>query len=304
MSKTILAIIEMDRFPEEVANRAAWIAQHYECDLELFFSDPTLGFLRDSFMISVDSQQLSDGIRQAQEETLENLASAVSANGLTVSTSISHDRPASDAIVTKALQCEPMFVVKGTAYHSPAERATFTFTDWQLIRKLDYPLWLVKPHQWKDKPVIIAAVDPMHSNDREGALDQAIVDTGKRLAEKCGGTLHLLHTYQRLHEIGAYAKFQFKPTRAPIDEIEKTMRADHRRHLDSFAAKNEIEPDSIHQLPGRLREILPTFVRANGADLVIMGAVARSGLKRRIIGSTAEHVLDHLPCDILIARAN
>jgi nucleotide-binding universal stress UspA family protein len=33
-----------------------------------------------------------------------------------------------------------------------------------------------------------------------------------------------------------------------------------------------------------------------------MGAVARTGLKRRIIGSTAEHVLDHLHCDILIVR--
>lgn len=303
MSKTILAIIETDRFPEEVANRAAWIAQHYECDLELLFSDPTLGFLRDSFMISVDSKQLSDGIRQAQEETLERLASSVGANGLKVTTSISHDRPASDAIVARALQCEPMFVIKGTAYHSPAERATFTFTDWQLIRKLDFPLWLVKPHQWKDKPIIVAAVDPVHKKDKEGALDQAIVDVGKSIAGKCGGTLHLLHTYQRLDEIGAYAKFQFKPTRAPIEEIEQKMRANHRRHLDSFAAKNEIDPEAIHQLPGRAREILPTFVRANGADLVIMGAVARSGLKRRIIGSTAEHVLDHLPCDILIARS-
>jgi len=303
MSKTILAIIEMDRFPEEVASRAAWIAQHYGCDLELLFSDPTLGFLRDSFMISVDSQQLSDGIRLAQEEMLENIASSIATTGLTVTTSISHERPASDAIVARALECEPIFVVKGTAYHSPAERATFTFTDWQLIRKLDRPLWLVKPHEWKDNPVIVAAVDPMHSKDKEGALDQAIIDAGKGLAEKCGGKLHLLHTYQRLEEIGAYAKFQFKPTRAPIDEIEQKMRREHRRQLDALAAKNEIDPDAIHQLPGRTREILPTFVRAHGVDLVIMGAVARSGLKRRFIGSTAEQVLDHLTCDILIARA-
>ncbi|MDH3430068.1 MAG: universal stress protein [Gammaproteobacteria bacterium] len=303
MSKTILAIIETDGFSEQVANRAAWIAKRYECDVELFFSDPTLGFLRDSFMISVDARQLSDGIRRAQEESLANLASGIAETGVTVTTSISHDRPASDAIVARALECDPMFVFKGTAYHSPAERATFTFTDWQLIRKLDYPLWLVKSRQWKDKPLIVAAVDPVHEKDKEGALDQAIVDAGKSIAEKCGGTLHLLHTYQRLHEIGAYAKFQFKPTRAPIEEIEAKMRTVHRRHLDAFAARNEIDADAIHQLPGRTREILPTFVRANGADLVIMGAVARSGLKRRIIGSTAEHVLDHLPCDILIARS-
>lgn len=302
MSNTILAIIEMDRFPEEVANRAAWIARHYDCDLELLFSDPTLGFLRDSFMISADSQQLADGIRQAQEETLEHLKSSLAAEDLTVTTSIVHDRPASDAIVARALEIEPVFVVKGTAYHSPAERAAFTFTDWQLIRKLNFPLWLVKPHKWHDKPVIVAAVDPMHRMDKEGELDQAIVEAGKRLAEKCNGQLHLLHTYQRLKEIGDYAMFHFKPIRAPIDEIEEKMLNEHRRHLDSLAAKNEIDPAAIHQLPGRTRDILPTYVRANNADIVVMGALARAGLKRRIIGSTAEQVLDHLPCDILIAR--
>jgi nucleotide-binding universal stress UspA family protein len=33
-----------------------------------------------------------------------------------------------------------------------------------------------------------------------------------------------------------------------------------------------------------------------------MGALARWGLKRAVIGSTAERVLDQLPCDILLVR--
>ena len=50
------------------------------------------------------------------------------------------------------------------------------------------------------------------------------------------------------------------------------------------------------------RDILPAFAREYDADLVVMGALARTGLKRRILGSTAEQVLDNLPCDILIVR--
>jgi universal stress protein E len=302
MSNIVLAIIEAERFPKEVAGRAAWIAKRFGCDLELFYSDPTLGFLHDSFMISADSQQIAETVKQAQTEELEHLVSLIAPVGLNVTTSVSHDRPASDAIVAKALDCEPMFVIKGTAYHSPAERATFTFNDWQLIRKLDYPLWLVKPQEWKDRPVIVAAIDPLHRHDKEGLLEQAIIDAAKALVSKCGGQLMLLHTYERLNEVSTYTKLKFKPTKVPIDEIEAKMRNEHRRHLDLLAAKNNIDPAAIHQLPGRTREILPTFARAHGADLVIMGAVARTGLKRRFIGSTAEHVLDHLPCDILIAR--
>ena len=33
-----------------------------------------------------------------------------------------------------------------------------------------------------------------------------------------------------------------------------------------------------------------------------MGVVARSGLKRLLIGNTAERVLDHLPCDLLVIK--
>jgi nucleotide-binding universal stress UspA family protein len=165
MSNTVLAIIEMDRFPQAVSKRAAWIARQYSCDLELVLSDPTLGVLRDSYMVSNESKQLADGIRQAQEIVLKELAEAVADDDLTVTTSITHERPASDAIVAIALDREPRFVVKGTAYHSPAERARFTFTDWQLIRKLMVTLWLVKPRGWSETPVIIAAIDPTHRHD-------------------------------------------------------------------------------------------------------------------------------------------
>jgi universal stress protein E len=39
-----------------------------------------------------------------------------------------------------------------------------------------------------------------------------------------------------------------------------------------------------------------------GADLVVMGAVSRSGLKRVFIGNTAERVLNDLPCDVLVVK--
>ena len=303
MSRTILAIIETERFPSEVAERAARIAKLYDAGLVLLLSDPIAGFLRASFMISADSKQFAANVRQAQSEELERLVDSIAGYELDVSTGIVQDRPASDAIVARALEIDPLVVVKGTTYHSPAERAVFTFNDWQLIRKLDYPLWLVKPHEWNAKPVIIAAVDPGHPDDDEGALTQAIVDSARSVAKKTGGRLLLLHTYELLEEVSAWAKLAVKPLKVPVEELQRKMQAEHRRHFEELAAANGIDAGQLHMKPGRTREILPAFAREQGADLVVMGAVARSGLKRRIIGSTAEQVLDHLPCDILIERA-
>ena len=38
------------------------------------------------------------------------------------------------------------------------------------------------------------------------------------------------------------------------------------------------------------------------ADILVMGSIARSSLKRALIGSTAERVLETLPCDVLVVK--
>ncbi len=302
MNKSFLAIIEPDLFPELVARRAAQLAMLYGYDLELLLCDPLLIPFGDSFIASTEIQQLADRIKQTQKEIIGDIAAAISNDDLNVSATILHGHPISDAIIAKAMECAPSFVVKGTSYHSSADRATFTYTDWRLIRKLQCPVWLVKGNEWHEHPFIIAAVDPTHEHDPSALVDQKIVEAGKALAAMTSGKLLLLHTYQRLVEISSRVMKTINPIKLPIDEIDKKIRESHRRQLDEFATANNVALDDAHQLPGRTKEILPAFVRSHGADIVIMGAIARTGLKRLILGSTAEQVLDHLPCDILIVR--
>ena len=109
---------------------------------------------------------------------------------------------------------------------------------------------------------------------------------------------------QRLIGIGHEATYTFKPIELPIEKLDQKIREDHRNQLTALAEANNIAEDHVHQLPGSTREILPTFVRGKGIDLVVMGAIARWGIKRAIIGSTAERVLDFLPCDVLIVRTS
>ena len=118
------------------------------------------------------------------------------------------------------------------------------------------------------------------------------------------GEVELIHTYMRLSAISKAATRAVRPVRLPVDEIDQRIKKEHREALEALAAANGVGAGHIHQLPGRTHEILPTFVRANGIDLVVMGALARWGIKRMVIGSTAERVLDHLPCDVLIVRDN
>ncbi len=298
----ILVVIEPDNHPREVVERASWLAALTDSDLHLILCDPDVGALRLGFFVSNEARDIAQRVREAQQEMIEEIALPARDRGIIVTTDVLEERPIADAVLQLALEMEPRYVVKGTEYHSVAERAIFVDTDWQLIRSCPFPLWLVKSRKFAKKPVIVAAVDPVHSHDKPAELDQFIVELAQAIGGSAKGEVHLFHSYESIAGIGREATRTFKPIELPADELSKKIEAEHRKQLDALAAANHIDAKHLHLLPGSTRDLLPSFARTRNADVVVMGALARWGLRRMIIGSTAERVLDHLPCDILIVR--
>lgn len=298
----ILVVVEPENHPQEVVGRASWLAELTQCDLRLLLCDPDVGALSHGIFVSNEARDLAKHIRAAQQQMIEEIAQPAIDRGITVETEILEERPFADAILQRALETEPQYVVKGTEYHSVAERAIFVDTDWQLIRTCPFPLWLVKPHDLSGKPVVIAAVDPVHSHDKPARLDQLIIDCAKKITVPANGEMHLFHAYESIVGIGKEATKTFKPIKLPVDELSHKIQAEHREKLAALASANDIDAAHTHQLPGNSRDVLPAFARTQNADIIVMGALARWGLRRMLLGSTAEKVLDHLPCDILIVR--
>ncbi|NOX70541.1 MAG: universal stress protein [Gammaproteobacteria bacterium] len=302
-SNSILVIIEPEIHPHEVIERAIWLARISNCSLDILLCDADVGPLREGWYLSNEAKEIGESIRIAQSEMIEDLADNARETGITVNTGVLEDRPIAEGILHRARETAPRYLMKGTQYHSAAERAIFVDTDWQLIRSCPCPLYLVKPKELRAHPVLLAAVDPTHARDKSAALDHAIVEHAQNIAKATEGEFHLVHSYQRISSIGSEATRTFKPIRIPLDELDKKITAEHRQKLDALADAYGVDAEHVHQLPGRTRELLPTFARAHNVDVVVMGALARWGLKRAVIGSTAERVLDHLPCDVLIVRA-
>ena len=303
MSRNILCVVEFDRFPEVVVERAAWLASADNCNLHLLVCDPITDFLGDSYVYLLESQDIANSIRVYQDEVLAEIVETAEKAGVNVEVSRSTERNIADVVRREADARKPRFVMKGTHYHTPSERASLDNTDWELIRDLDYPLWFVKRAAWPKAPVIIAAVDPLHARDKPAHLDRRIITMARSIAEQCKGTLQVLHTYQRLEEIGLRATWAFKPVKLPVEDIEAKIRTEHEKALKMLAETCDVPGKALHMLPGRANEVLPAFAFKQAASLVVMGALARSKLKQRIVGSTAARVLDHLHCDVLVAHA-
>jgi universal stress protein E len=71
----------------------------------------------------------------------------------------------------------------------------------------------------------------------------------------------------------------------------------------SIAARFETQPDVLHAYPGMAAECLPRMAAERRADIVVMGAPSRRDPKRALICSTAERVLETMPCDVLVVKS-
>lgn len=89
---------------------------------------------------------------------------------------------------------------------------------------------------------------------------------------------------------------------APENEDPLTFRHRSRaRDLQSFAAANGLAAaeQRVEVTTGTAGERVPEIAREIGADLVVLGGPAPS-LRHRLVGSRAEAIVNHAPCDCLL----
>jgi universal stress protein E len=132
-------------------------------------------------------------------------------------------------------------------------------------------------------------------------LDRQILRAGRYFARELRGALHAFHAYMPLTVIAPAPAGQALAVSLP-PEMEEVHAAQVGRVFRREAEAAGISPRRRHLEMGVTQDELARAVKETGAELVVMGAVSRSGLKRVFIGSTAESAIDHLDCDVLIMK--
>ena len=218
-----------------------------------------------------------------------------------VTVHVTWDYPAADAIVRRARALRADLIVAGVQPHQFAGRLLLMNTDWELIREAPCPLLLARPTGRYRGAAVVAATDPFHANDKPARLDGRLLEAARAVAREIGGEAHAFHAYVPLAALMAATLMQ--PMPLPITNEEEAVYARSvRRRFDAVAARGRIPPARRHLRGGDVPTQLADVVRRTHAEIVVMGALSRSGLKRLFIGNTAERVLDRLPCDLLVVK--
>jgi universal stress protein E len=298
--RNILVIVDPTADVHPAVDKAALLAEKFDARLELFVCDTKAA--RDVRMAQHARNHAERPLVVDLKSILEQLARPLRAQGIDVATEVECADPLHPGLIDRARRTCADLIVKDTHHHSLARRTFMTNTDWQLIRGCPVALLLTKPNRWLDAPRVFAAVDPGHANDKPVVLDNRILDCAALLAKGLGGELHLIHVYLPAALIAAAASGG-PPAPIPISAQESAREEEQQRQLlQGFITQYRIAHENVHLKVGGPAEVLPRMAGALRADIMTMGAVSRSGLQRVFIGSTAEDVLEHLPCDALIVK--
>jgi len=298
----ILVVVDPYAEDHPAVDRAIDLAKRSGMGIDLFscyYESPLASEVAAVFLPYTDNCEAT--LRQ-QLTLLLDLAQPYEKENVDINIKAVWDSPAHEGIVREVLRSTPRFVMKETHYHSVISRALFSNTDWQLIRYCPAPLWLVKSDGDLSEPTIMTAVDPSDVVDQAASLDTLILSEAFDLSTRLGGTVHVVHAFDVAPDIAAASTSIVSISAINVEAIIEKAKAIHSAALAELTTRFTIPDNQVHMQDGKAADLLPYMARDLSANVVVMGAVNRGRLEQAVIGSTAERVLDHLPCDVLIIK--
>jgi len=279
--------------------KAAQLARALAAELVLFQAIDTPLSLEDQLARVRGLTDIERGKQEACLTRLERQARRLRRLGIRVNVAAEWDYPAYEAVVRAAARVDADLIV---AERHPGRHVAASFlhlTDWELLRLAPLPVLLVKRRGLYRRPRILAAVDPDHRYAKPVQLDREILEAGALLAGALHGSLHAVHAYSPL-PLSAYTRGTLSEELL-ADMQRRTARAAAEK-LERLAGPAGIPASRRHLIARHPRDAIEQSAAETRSAVVVMGALARSGLRGFLIGNTAERVLDQLPCDLLVVK--
>jgi universal stress protein E len=298
IGRILVAIKQPDARSLPAVLKAAQIAHASGAELELFhaLSEPVYAELAPA--IRTDVERLEQQQQLQARRKLEALAERLRLHSIRIEVSVVWDRPVYEAIVRRALESKADLIVAQRYHGRHTVAGLMRLTDWELVKLSPIPVLLVKSTHAYRHPAILAAIDPGHRFAKPSQLDRVILRAAGTLCRALRGKLHVVHTYGPL-PLAAVAEGM---TRSMLDAVERQARRAAQARFSRELRGTKVARSRRYLLPSHPIDGIGQAARHSRSAIVVMGTISRSGLKRVIIGNTAERILDELTCDVLVVK--
>ena len=202
-------------------------------------------------------------------------------------------------LIRQAIRQRNDLVIKTARGSERGRRVFFGTTAMHLIRKCPCPVWLVSPMPLRDRPRIVAAVDPQ-SEGGGTQLAVRVVDRARALTRHLNGELHVVHAWYPAAAGLLRRRVSSDQLHAYVSNVEHTARAAFGDVL-AMAPESDV-PETHHLLRGEPQEIIPEFAARERVDAIVMGSLGRAGIAGLLIGEMAEEILSRVQCGVFCVK--
>ncbi|WP_085639348.1 MULTISPECIES: universal stress protein [unclassified Pseudomonas] len=242
--------------------------------------------------------QAREGYLQVHRHWLEQQARFQQCAGLQVTTEVVWSKASPAHLLDYVNDFHPDLVIKDARYVVALGRAFHRPADWQLMRECPAPLHLVTDAVHPAPQKILAAVDLSHLEELTQGLNDRILDVAATLAERCGASLHVLNVTRWAVTDGAPLS---RPTACLDPRLSEAINDAQEEAFATLAERYGIAPACRHLLTGIPDEVIVRFARQGAFDMLVLGSAYR-GIVGRLLGRTAESVLNRAPCSLVVVK--
>ena len=122
------------------------------------------------------------------------------------------------------------------------------------------------------------------------------IQWAKFIAQRTKASIHLVN----VHDFGFPVADALTP---PVVGSEKEIKEHVHRDLQALALSQKLPQASLQIRVGRPYRQICELASEIQADLIVLATHGRTGWERAFLGSTAERVIRHAPCPVLVARS-
>lgn len=288
MNKILVIAHREDECPTAI-NKALQLAECYCADIHI------MAFCHEEFEVVGDFsaeqfEQVKQQIIDKRHLWIQNQIEQIGFSNTNVTFDVEWQKEIYKSVLNELSTNNYQFIV--TQKHDTASFFHIP-TEWYLIRESQVPVYLAREDKWVSNSTVLAAVD-LKNNSAQGKLMQdQVLSTAADFAKAFNATLHCCFC------------FEMPEILIDLDVIDQNRYQDdiHEKYapqLQALAEKYNIAKECVHVKFGKPEKCIASVATKSKAHAVVIGSMARKGIKGKLVGNTAEKLTSYLHTDMLI----
>ncbi|MEZ6053557.1 MAG: universal stress protein [Planctomycetaceae bacterium] len=232
---------------------------------------------------------------------LDALASPIRGMGVEVETKVLWGKTSVE-IIREVLRGQHDLVLRVAEGLDSQQKDLLGATGRRLLSDCPCAVWLIASDDIPEYKHVVGCVDISTGHELDIELNEKVYDLASAIGYQHQARTSIVHAWGMQFE----QFLERRIARRDFNEMLNQRREHVEALFDEFLkshGRNCRDPD-IQLLKDDPVFAIPSFVKEQSVDLIVMGTLARSSLMGLLIGNTAERILGEINCSVLAIKAD